>query len=121
MRGFVTLIVSLTGMFIALLLGSIFALAGLMAGIIGLLLMILYIVSIMVFFWELVIHETDWQTISVPEHAEEEWITEGDWVSDDSSITTQPLRTTPGKSPSRPRRWTPEPQYQPDPAWAGYE
>jgi hypothetical protein len=121
MRGFVTLIISLIGMFVALLLGAIFALAGLMAGIIGLLLMILYLVSVMVFFWELVIHEPDLKTISEPEHAEEEWITEGDWVNDDSLSATVPLRIASGKPATRPRRWTPESTGLSDPAWAGYE
>jgi hypothetical protein len=114
MRGFVTLIVSLVGMFVALLLGGIFALAGLAAGMIGMLLTGLYLVSVMVFFWELVIHEPDLTTISVPEHEEEEWITEGDWVSDDSLTATVPLRIAAGKPASRPRRWTAEPEYLPD-------
>jgi hypothetical protein len=92
-----------------------------MAGIIGLILMVIYLVSIMVFFWELVIHEPDLKTISVPEHAEAEWITEGDWVSDDSLTATIPMRIAPNKPDSRPRQWTPEPGYLPDPAWAGYE
>jgi hypothetical protein len=121
MRGFVILVISLCGMFVALLLGTVFALAGLMAGIIGLCLMGLYLISIMIFFWELVIHEPDLQTISIPEHAEEEWITEGDWVNDDSSTATIPRRIEPGKPASRPRRWTPEPPGLSDPAWAGYE
>ena len=51
--GFVVLLVSLTGMFLALVVGSVVALAGLAGGIVGLCLVGLFLVSVMVFMVEL--------------------------------------------------------------------
>jgi hypothetical protein len=82
-RGFVVLVVSLSGMFGALVVGSAAALAGLALGVLGLILVGIYLLSIMVFFWELVIR-TDDLGADVPQVrpvVDSEWITPDDWIA----------------------------------------
>lgn len=77
------LVVSLSGMFGALVVGSAAALAGLALGVMGLVLVGIYLLSIMVFFWELVIR-TDDLGADVPATrpvVDSEWITPDDWVA----------------------------------------
>jgi len=70
-------------MFGALVVGSAAALAGLALGILGLVLVGIYLLSIMVFFWELVIR-TDSLEADVPKPrpiVDSEWITPDDWIA----------------------------------------
>jgi hypothetical protein len=81
-------------MFLALLVGSVVALSGLAGGILGMLTMGLFLVSIMVFFWELVLRADDLQ-VDVPASQQADtrrrdrkaaikgdWITDYDWIGE---------------------------------------
>jgi hypothetical protein len=103
----VVLVVSLSGMFGALVVGSAAALAGLALGVLGLVLVGIYLLSIMVFFWELVIR-TDSLQADVPRvrpAIDSEWITPDDWIAGRihdwelakaaAVLDTRPLQTVP--------------------------
>ena len=76
------LVVSLSGMFGALVVGSAAALAGLALGVLGLVLIGIYLLSIMVFFWELVVRTDDLGAdVPRPRPVVDEWITPDDWVA----------------------------------------
>lgn len=103
-KGFVILVGSLAGMFLALIVGSVLVLAGLAVGIIGLILVIIYVLSIMVFFWELVVstdaHQSD---APPPKPPVEEWITPDEWVAEhihrwerNKGLTLAEIETKPG-------------------------
>jgi hypothetical protein len=109
-KGFFILMGSLAGMFLALIVGSVLVLAGLAVGIIGLILVIIYLLSIMVFFWELVISTDDHQSDAPrPKPPVEEWITPDEWVAEHihrwernkgltlAETETKPERIVPGR------------------------
>jgi hypothetical protein len=81
-------------MFVALLISGTLALAGLAGGIIGMVMVGLFLVSITVFFWELVLRADDLQIdVSASQQAyarrrdrkaavESDWITDYDWIGE---------------------------------------
>jgi uncharacterized membrane protein len=129
-KGFFILLGSLIGMFFALLVGGVIALAGLAGGILGMMMVGVFLVSVMIFFWELVLRAddlyvdapsrnkadahsrdrkadiasnriTDYDWIGEQAHRDERYYGQANYV--EASHDTTPLQTVSGRRLSRPR------------------